>query len=96
MVGMDGCSCIFAAVNPLDGIPADWSALQQLCNCKSKFLWVAKLLNQKGLLTKGLEGRNWKGDREERLHKLLGCDQHFDHFRNLSQGRRESCVVRDG
>lgn len=96
MVGMDGCSCIFAAVNPLDGIPADWSALQQLCNCKSKFPWVAKLLNQKGLLTKGLEGRNWKGDREERLHKLLGCDQHFDHFRNLSQGRRESCVVRDG
>lgn len=96
MVGMDGCSCIFAAVNPLDGIPADWSALQQLYNCESKFPCVAKLLNQKGLLTKGLEGRNWKGDREERLHKLLGCDQHFDHFRNLSEGRRESCVVRDG
>lgn len=57
MVGKDGCFCIFTAVNPLDGIPADWSALQQLYNCKSKFPWFAKLLNQKGLLTKGLEGR---------------------------------------
>lgn len=83
-------------MSPLDGIPADWSALQQLYNCKSKFPCFAKLLNQKGLLTKGLEGRNWKEDRGERLHKLLGCDQHFDHFRNLSEGRGGSCVVRDG
>lgn len=96
MVEKDGCFCTLTAVNPLDGIPADWSALQHLYNCKSKFPCFAKLLNQKDLLTKGLEGRNWKGDRGERLYKLLGCDQHFDHFRNLSKGRRESCVVRDG
>lgn len=34
MVGNDICLCIFTAVNLLDSIPADWSALQQLYNCK--------------------------------------------------------------
>lgn len=94
MVGKDGCFCIFAAVNPLDGIPADWSALQELYNCKSKFPCFAKLLNQKGLLTKGLEGRNWKGDWGKRLHRLLSCDQHSDHFRNLSKERTNLCGER--